>query len=281
MIVSLLLLLLQIIFLESILSMDNALVLAELASHLPKDKPVKLPKWLKFLQKMFPKLFESQQQSALKLGLLGAYLGRGLMLLFVSLIVKHTWLKVLGALYLIYLSTKNLGEIAYKHHTYSAEIKEDFEKIEKQEEKLLKKVRGFWHTVLIIELSDLVFSLDNVIAIVMLSDHMAVIFLGVALGILIIRFTASYLIKLVEKIPALGISAYILIFNIGVELLLNVFFHVHFSDIGKFAISVLTVGISLIIPKLPQKVSNKILAILRTIGLGFYYFYNWGRKVKV
>ena len=50
-------LVLQIIFLESILSMDNALVLAELARHLPKDKPVKFPGFLKFLEKFTFKAF--------------------------------------------------------------------------------------------------------------------------------------------------------------------------------------------------------------------------------
>ena len=60
----------SLIVIEGLLSVDNALAIAALASHLPKH----------------------QQQLALKLGIIGAYLFRGLALFFVSLIISNPWL---------------------------------------------------------------------------------------------------------------------------------------------------------------------------------------------
>ena len=44
---------------------------------------------------------------------------------------------------------------------------------------------------------------------------------GVAVGILTMRFAAGIFSRLIEKIPALGPAAYLLVFNIGVEFILK------------------------------------------------------------
>ncbi len=283
MILNTIFLLFTIVFLETIFSMDNALVLAELASKLPKNKPLKLPKLLK----PFEKYFLSQRQSALKIGLLGAYFGRALMLLFAEFIIKHTFIKVLGALYLLHLAFKNLGELAIGSETFEQEIEHDFLRVE---QKLLKKVnKGFWGTVLMIELSDLAFSLDNVVAIVVLSSNFLIIFFGVALGILIIRFMANKLIKFIEKYPALGTSAYILILNIAIELFLSILFHIHISDIIKFLVSITTVLMALIYDiYLSKNARAQINIILKGVGKVLYFIdyyatlrFIWGKEVEV
>jgi tellurite resistance protein TerC len=71
----------QLIFLEGILSIDNAAVLGAMVSVLPNDKPVPYPRPLKFLQHFTDRVLGMQQMAALKVGLLGAYIGRGTMLI--------------------------------------------------------------------------------------------------------------------------------------------------------------------------------------------------------
>ena len=75
----------QLIFLEGILSIDNAAVLGAMVSVLPNDKPVPYPKALHFMQPFTDRVLGNQQSAALKVGLLGAYLGRALMLVIASI----------------------------------------------------------------------------------------------------------------------------------------------------------------------------------------------------
>src|ERR1700754_1375742 len=72
----------NLILIESILSVDNAAVLATMVMDLPRE----------------------QRKKALKYGLFGAYLFRGLSLMLASFLVRVWWLKGLGGLYLVYLS---------------------------------------------------------------------------------------------------------------------------------------------------------------------------------
>ena len=72
---------LNLILIESLLSVDNAAVLATMVMDLPKE----------------------QRGRALKYGIIGAYVFRGICLLFAALLIKIWWLKPLGGLYLLYL----------------------------------------------------------------------------------------------------------------------------------------------------------------------------------
>ena len=81
----------------------------------------------------------------------------------------------------------------------------------------------FLETVLRVELMDLAFSLDNVVAAVSLSDKLWVVMVGVAIGILTMRFAAGIFSFLVVREPVLKWAAYVLVFNIGIELVLEEF----------------------------------------------------------
>src|SRR6476620_12637981 len=76
-----LIIIINLIVIESLLSVDNAAVLATMVMDLPK----------------------SQRKKALKYGIVGAYLFRGICLLLASTLIKFWWLKALGGIYLIYL----------------------------------------------------------------------------------------------------------------------------------------------------------------------------------
>ena len=71
---------LQLIFLEGILSIDNAAVIGALVSPLPDDERVVWPRALQWLGDRLHPLLGNQRMAALRVGLLGAYIGRGSML---------------------------------------------------------------------------------------------------------------------------------------------------------------------------------------------------------
>lgn len=259
------------------------MILATIAQKLPENKKVPLPKFLQFLYKP-AKILNSQRQAALEVGLLGAYLGRGLMLLITSLIIKNALIKIVGAIYLIHLSMNHLGDITVKKESVEQEIEEELEE-ETYLVKQLTKTTSFWRTVLIIELADLIFSLDNVIAIVALTQNFIVLIIGVALGILLMRIAAQKLIPIIEKIPELGIAAYILIFNIAIELLLETIYGIHFSETQKFLISAATVLTALAYAALPSNIKQKTSKLFKIIGNSFYYIdraitFKWLKNLK-
>jgi tellurite resistance protein TerC len=217
----------QLVFLEGILSIDNAAVLGALVVVLPEDKPVPYPRGLRFLQRVTDRLLGMQQAAALKVGLLGAYFGRGLMLAAAAWVVRNPSLQILGALYLI--------KLAFEHLSAADQPGE-----EEYLEERRRLERGFWLVVLNVELADLAFSLDNVVAAVALSNHFWVVMLGVAIGILVMRFAAGIFTWLIKREPILETAAYIVVLNIGVQLLFSEFAGLRFESWQKFLISLAT-----------------------------------------
>jgi tellurite resistance protein TerC len=100
--------------------------------------------------------------------------------------------------------------------------------------------RGFWGIVLAVELADLAFSLDNVVAVVALSDDLLIVMFGVFMGILAMRFAAGIFTWLIAKEPMLKPAAYMVVFNIDLELLLDEYHHIEVEGSIKFIISVVT-----------------------------------------
>ncbi len=221
----------QLIFLEGILSIDNAAVLGAMVTPLPADETVPWPKKLSRFGHVLDKLLGPQRGAALRVGLIGAYAGRGLMLLAASYIIQNPWLKLVGAAYLIKLALDDLSA-----RGFTGEEEEDSRPV---------KVKSFWSTVLAVELMDLAFSLDNVVAAVSLSDKLWVVMLGVAIGILLMRFAAGVFSSIIERAPILKTAAYILVLNIGVELLVEELAQVHIGDWTRFGISIATILLSL------------------------------------
>ena len=213
----------QVIFLEGILSIDNAAVLGALVSVLPKQDMVPWPGPLKFLGPPVHRLLGGQRSAALKVGLLGAYLGRALMLVMANFVIHNHYLKILGAAYLIKLAFENLGE---------AEPGEENQVGAKRVEG-----KGFWGVVVAVELADLAFSLDNVVAVVALSDNLYIVMFGVFIGIVTMRFAAGIFTWMILREPILKPAAYLVVFNIGAELLLDEFMGIEIGAGLKFMIS--------------------------------------------
>ena len=194
-----LLIVLNLIVIESLLSVDNAAVLATMVLDLPKE----------------------QRNKALRYGIIGAYVFRGICLLLASWLVKVWWLKPLGGLYLIYL--------AFSYFKNKSAEKGEEEAIKKDESWLYKSTVGligpFWATVALVELMDLAFSIDNVFAAVAFTDHVFLIYTGVFIGILAMRFVAQAFVKLMEKFTFLEAIAFIVIGVLGIKLTSSLYTH--------------------------------------------------------
>jgi YkoY family integral membrane protein len=92
--------------------------------------------------------------------------------------------------------------------------------------------RSFWMAVLVIELTDIAFAVDSILAAIALvggapAGHpegayhpkMWVIITGGMLGVLLMRVAATMFIKLLERFPRFELSAYLLVIVIGFKLL--------------------------------------------------------------
>ncbi len=192
------LIILNLILIESLLSIDNAAVLATMVRVLPKE----------------------QQSKALKYGIWGAYVFRGLALIFASVLIKIWWLKPIGGLYLLYIAIKFF---ITKH---SAVDDAEAESAEVQKSWLYKNTVGllgiFWSTILMVEVMDMAFSIDNVFAVVAFTPNLLLIIIGVFIGILAMRFVAQAFVQLMHKHPQLETAAFVVIAILGLKLVLSV-----------------------------------------------------------
>lgn len=243
----------QLIFLEGILSIDNAAVLGALVAHLPDDLGIPWPSVFEKIGGVLHPVLGNQRTAALRVGLLGAYLGRGLMLFLASVLIGNSWVKLVGAAYLIRLAFDELGDATPGEETEA----------EKQ-----KRINAgsFWAIVVTVELMDLVFSIDNVVAAVSLSNMLWVVMLGVAIGILTMRFAAGVFSYAVQREPILKQAAYVLVLNIGIQLILEQIWKVQISDLLRFSISIGIILVSLAYARIP--LLQKLDFLLRWLSQG-------------
>ncbi len=167
--------------LEILLSADNALVLAVMVRHLPRGL----------------------QQRALLYGLGGAFVFRLLAILAAKWILALWWLQAIGAFYLLQLAIKH-----FIHRAGDAEGRS-------------LAGRGFWATVVAVEITDIAFAVDSVLAGVATikgADKLWVVYLGAVIGIVALRFAATYFVRLMERFPSLDIMAYVLVGWVGCKL---------------------------------------------------------------
>jgi YkoY family integral membrane protein len=176
--------------LEGLLSADNALVMAIMVLGLPR----------------------TQHKQALRYGLLGGFAFRFLATLLAVYLIQLAWVKVLGGLYLLYL-------------TYSHFFGQE-EGVDRRQPPPAKGMLGlspFWATVVRVELINLAFSIDSILVAVAMSPKLWVVVTGGILGIVAMRLVVGQLIVLVQRYPALVDGAFIIIawvgFKLGVEYL--------------------------------------------------------------
>ncbi len=231
---------LQLIFLEGILSLDNAAVLGALVSRLPAKRMIPWPRALRFMRRPALVLLGRQRSAALKAGLLGAYLGRGTMLFFAGLIITNQWIRIAGTLYLMLLVFRYFARMCRPPSAGD----ESGPGVPARE-----WYPGFWRTVLSVELADLAFSVDNVVAAVALSPEFWVTLAGVGIGMIVMRFAASIFARMIEWEPALSTGAYLLIAAVGLELVLDSAAGIRLTELEQFGVSAIIVALTILVAR--------------------------------
>ncbi|SES76880.1 integral membrane protein, YkoY family [Salinibacillus kushneri] len=190
--------LLVLIGLEGLLSADNALVLAIIAKHLPGE----------------------QKKRAINYGVMFAFVFRFGAIFAISFLANVWQVQALGAAYLIYLGVK--------HIISGSDEDEDDGKEE------VSKGKGFWPTVAKLGFADLAFAIDSILAAVALAlalpdsplptfggmdgAKFAVIVLAGVAGLILIKYAATWFVKLLNDRPGLETTAYLIVAWVGVKL---------------------------------------------------------------
>ena len=203
----------SLIILEALLSSDNALVLAVMVRHLP----------------------EEQRKKALLYGIWGAYLFRFIAIGIGTFLIKIWWIKLIAAGYLLYMVWD-----------YFRNKDEDKDGVNDSLQK------GFWATVISVELMDITFSIDSVTAAFGVSNQIWVLFVGAIFGILAMRGVAKIFVSLLEKIPELEPASYVLIAFIGIKMLLGLI-NFEISNLVFFILLLATFGVTILIHNLKGK----------------------------
>ena len=166
--------------LELLLSADNAVVLGVVTHALPKE----------------------QRKKALYIGVISAFFLRVGALLLIAILLKSKWVQILGGLYLFYLSIR---------YFYQRKKKVEF-----------KPQLSFWKAVVLIELLDLLFAIDSIIAgVAFINEDLPklwIVYFGGMLGLLGMRYAANIFSRLMDRLPRLEMTAYMIVGWIGVKL---------------------------------------------------------------
>jgi len=164
----------------------------------------------------------NQRKKALFYGIIGAYLFRFVAIGVGTFLVKITWVKIIGGLYLLWIAMSNLFGLELRWNRVGGlplipSIGRKPETDDTQDAK--ENHYGFWRTVLAVELMDIAFSIDSVLAAFGVSQEVWVLLLGGMIGVLMMRGVAQLFLKLLEKFPELERAAFILITIIGLKMI--------------------------------------------------------------
>jgi len=174
------------VFLEGVLSVDNALALAALVRGRLRD--------------------EADRKRALRYGIIGAYLFRTVTIFCGVWLMSHEIVRWLAAAYLIYLGAH---ELFFKSESCEIEATEG------------ATLSPLWQTVIAVELMDIMFSVDSIAVALSVSQKVWVLIAGAVLGILAMRFAAAGFIKLIERFPSLEKAAFVLVMLAGIKIVLE------------------------------------------------------------
>jgi YkoY family integral membrane protein len=170
--------------LEAVLSADNAIALASIAQGLKDEK---------------------QQNYALNIGLLMAYILRITLIVTATWVIKYWQFSLLGGLYLLWLTFQ-----------YFANNEDDNE----QNSKL--NFGSLWQAIPMIAFTDLAFSLDSVTTAIAVADEIWLIIAGGTIGVIALRFLAQLFIGWIEEFTHLQDAGFITVGLVGLRLIVKV-----------------------------------------------------------
>lgn len=199
----------SLILIECLLSVDNAVVLAAQTQSLPTLR---------------------QKEKALIYGLWGSYVMRFLMIGLGTFLIKVWWVKVVGAIYLMYLSV---------HFFYQRRGGQN---------KQSSGASQLWLAVIQIVFMDAIFSVDSVLAALAVSSQPIIVLIGGLIGILVMRGVAQLILRVMQRIPELEPMAYCLIAIIAVKLFIAIpQINIEIPASWFVAILLTAIGVTLII----------------------------------
>lgn len=213
----------SLVIMECLLSVDNAVVLAAQTQSLP-DKV--------------------QREKSLFYGLIGAYIFRFIVIGIGVYLINFWLIKALGAIYLFYLAIK----FFFFEKKKSTKIEVPTEKPKPRGWKKYIKISKFWQVVISIELMDIVFSIDSVLASLAISENPVIVLIGGMIGILAMRGIAEIIMSFMTKIPELQDMAYFLIFFIAIKLFLSIpAINIHISNTVFVFVLIAAIIVTLVI----------------------------------
>jgi len=199
--------LLVLVALEGLLAADNALVLAIMVKHLPDE----------------------ERKKALFYGLAGAFVFRFGSLFVISYLVDIWQVQAIGAIYLLFIAGNHIFRKVLFHKSATEEAADSG-----TNGAVDKKKASFWFTVLKVEVADIAFAVDSILAAVALAvalpasglpniggldgGQFLVIFAGGFIGLVIMRFAASFFVKLLHSRPGLETAAFFIVGWVGIKL---------------------------------------------------------------
>lgn len=215
---------LSLVIIEGLLSADNALVLAAIVNKLPAHL----------------------RKKALLYGLWGAYVFRIIAIGVGIYLVQIAWVKYIGAAYLLW--------IAFKHFWDKFKSKDGDDETEEEGalQRLLAKtgLSIFVRTIITVELMDIAFSIDSILAAFAVSPNPWILIAGGLLGILMMRLVAGLILKLMDKIPELENAAFVLIAIIGLKMILDTANIYHMGHATFFILLVVVFAITFVINRI-------------------------------
>src|SRR5206468_5401205 len=130
--------------------------------------------------------------------------------LLATQLIRIEWVKLLGGLYLLYLS--------YKHFFRSGGAEQ---RSKPRPARPWLGLSALWGTVVKVELVNIAFSVDSILVAVAMSKKLWVVLAGGLLGIIAIRVVIGKLLSLVRRYPAIVDGAFIIIAWVGLKLLIE------------------------------------------------------------
>jgi YkoY family integral membrane protein len=199
------------VVLEGLLSADNALVVAIMILGLPR----------------------AEQKLALRYGLFGAFAFRIIATLLAVYLIRMSWVKLAGGLYLIYLT--------YQHFFESGDAEQ---RNKPRPARPWLGLSALWGTILKVELVNIAFSVDSILVAVAMSSKTWVVLAGGLIGIVAMRVVIAQLLSIVRRYPTLVDGAFVIILLVGTKLLLefaNTMGWIHFDPPKWMSLSLIAV----------------------------------------
>lgn len=174
------------------------------------------------------------QKKAIYTGIALGAVFRVLCLLIASIIIENGIIKLIGGLYLLWL--------AYSHFFRSS-----------KESKELRKHPHFWKVIAQIGAADLVFSIDNIVGAVGISNHFAYVTFGVLIGIITMIFVTPIMLTLMNKAPTLIKTAYSIIAYVGFTIVLDSVLGIHPTEWFTFILILSAISLTMRYDKLKKQ----------------------------